>query len=369
MTPSSRLPSSSFGSIEAFLRSAGWSETKTTSKAKFFSPPANLGMDEKFLITLPLSDSISVSSNLFYETVRVLQEIYSKSLSDLFHEVEIVDQTTPWVLKARLLGDSIGAGTISLTKLDAYLSQVTKSLLEAAKFRLGGDNSIQKLQANKFVEKCLFLPTEVGSFVTSIEVPHEEIRAADLITPPLYAQEIVSNWFSALDFLNKNVLNGSEDYFMSDSAVMEAIGLLNIPLAESMRKLICNPAVSRFDFELKTQAGHRDSSTGELDNDSLRKLGDFVKFFRESLINESNVTIEGKIFELRSRDPEGNRNHIAIKGNVFGDLVIVSMNLDNYNYQTAIQAHREGRNIRVVGDAVRLKTQTRITTINEFGLA
>lgn len=366
MTPISQISSHLFSSVEAFLREAGWAEVKVGRSAKFFSPPRDLGLDTKFAIAIPLRESVSVSSNLLYETVRVLQEIYGKPLNELLHEAEIPDSTSPWLLKARLLGDSIGSGTISLTKLDGYISQLTKSLFEVAKFKLGGEDKLQKLQARNFVEKCQFMPTEAGSFITAIEIPHEEIRPSDLISPSLTSQEIASNWFSAVDFLNTSVLRGSEDYFMSDSAVGDAIRFLNVPLAESLSKLIGGTAVSQFEFELKTQTGRRSSSTGNLDQNAHQRLDGFVKFFRDSLINESNLSVEGKIFELRSRDPEGNRNHVAIRANIFGDLVVLSMTLNNQDYQTAIQAHRQGRSVRIVGDAVRLKTQTRITRLDSF---
>lgn len=369
MIPKSRIPSSRFDVIETFLKNSGWAETKSGRSAKFFSPPTNLGLDEKFTLAIPLSEGVSVSSNMFYETVRVLQEIYDKSFPELLLESDIPDITTPWLLRSRLLGESIGSGTISLPSLEIYLSQITKSFFETAKFKLGGEEKIQLLQAKKFVEQCQFLPTSAGSFITSIEIPYDEIRHADLISPSLTSQEIVSNWFSAMDFLNISVLKGSEDYFMSDSAIGDAIRLLNVPLAESLKKLLDSASISRFEFDLKTQTGHRTTSTGELNSDALQRLSGFVKFFRESLISESNFDVTGKIFELRSRDPEGNQNHVAIRSVFHGDLIVFSMTLDNLNYQTAIQAHREGRNVRVIGDAVRLKTQTRVTRIDDFRFA
>lgn len=369
MTSRNRISASTFSSIETFLRNANWSEAKTSTSARFFSPPPELGLDEKFLIAIPFGESISASSNYHYETVRFLQDIYGKSLSELLREVEVPDANSPWVLKTRLHAPSIGPGTIPLTKLEAYLSQVTKSFFEVARFKLGGEGKMQNVQALNFVDKCQFLPTEAGSFITSIEVPYEEIRTADLITPALTSQELVSNWFSAMDFMNTAVLRGTEEYFLSDSAVVDAIQLLNIPLAESLRKLISGSALSQFDFELKTQSGRRSSSTGEIDSDACQRLDNFVKFFRESLTNESNLNVVGKIIELRSRDPAGNKNHVAIRAEIFDDPVIISMTLDNANYQIAIQAHRESKSVRVVGDAVRLKTQTRITRIDNFNFA
>lgn len=365
-----RISSKKFSSIQKFLSEHDWTIVNRNAAASFYAPPRDLGIDEKFTIAIPVVDSVSKSSNLLYTTVNVLEQIYERKFPEFYLDNEEVGDAKPsWVLKSKLKGDSVGLGTISLSKIDIYLSQITKSFHEAAKFKLGGDSAIQVAQASKFVDSCQFLPTGSGSFITSIEIPFEEIRQSDLVSPSLTSQEVITNWFSAIDFLNTSVLKGNVDELKSDVVLGDAIRLLNIPLADSLKKLIDGAALSRFDLELDTPNGLLSSSTGSLDRDSLGRLSDFVKYFRDSLTVESNITFAGKIFELRSKNPDGNQNHVMIKGLLHGDYITMSMTLNYDNYQTAIQAHKLGRTVKVVGEGVRLKTQTRITRIDEFTIA
>lgn len=356
----------SFDAIEAFLRNSGWRESKQSKTARFFSPPNELGLLDTFSLGIPLSGRSSPSSNLIYEIAEVLEDLYGRSLYELLLDVEQVKTNAPWLLRSRLIGEEIGSGTIKLSGFENYISQVTKSFYEVAKFNLGADGNLQKVQAQKFLDACEFQPTEKGSFVTSIAISNALVREDDLVTPSLDSHQLASGWFSAVRFLNSQIIQGDSNYVVSDEAISESLPILNIPLVESLRKLIGDTRADQFDFELHTHLGTRASSTGHLSPECLYRLDLFVKTFRERLTSEDRISVSGQIIELRSRDPSSNRNYISIRANVHGDWVIVAMTLTNDQYQDAIQAHRRGRSVRVTGQAIRLITQLRMKEIESF---
>ena len=74
----------------------------------------------------------------------------------------------------------------------------------------------------------------------------------------------------------------------------------------------------------------------------------------------------GTIVELRSRDPEGDRNHIRVVADFYGDRTFITATLTNVQYQRAVDAHRNKRDVRLVGKGIRLKTQVRIAELQSF---
>lgn len=158
----------------------------------------------------------------------------------------------------------------------------------------------------------------------------------------------------------------SDDDYETPEAISQAIDLFHPPLVDSLAKMLVGPDLTTAEYTLDVGTQRRTSSTGDITALKVTRLKQYVKFIREHFYAEDQIDVAGAIVELRSRDPEGNRNHIVITTDFHGDRTFVSATLNNAQYQIAVNAHGAKREVRLVGRGMRLKTQVRITDVVDF---
>lgn len=354
--------------LRSFMIDAGWTQTRRNRGLSFFSPPESLGIRGKYTIALPDDPAQSSVSGLIHDAADALVQVYGYGqLGDLLNRaasLSDLDQSTRII--SRFLDDSTTGGAIPLTAISAYVNGMETTLYRSAKFQLGAETRAVELAARQFAKDCFFLQTSVGSFVAKIEIPATVLRQPDLFgTPPLDSTEVTSSLFAAIDFLNGRIL-GTDVEFDDADTLANAISLFDIELLAGIADVLLEPAVDRIDFSFEFGNRVRTTSTGWLSTDKRSRLKDFVVFVTDQLRGEDNIDIVGSIVELRSRDPAGDRNHIRVVTNFYGDRTFISATLTNVHYQVAVDAHRNKRDVRLVGRGIRLKTQVRITELHSF---
>jgi len=241
-----------------------------------------------------------------------------------------------------------------------------QGLYRSAKFKLGVETKATKLIAQRFAKDCVFLQTEQGSFITKVEVPQTILKQADLLgSEELASTEVCSSMFSAIEFLNERIIDEDTD-FESQEVLANAIALFDVELLDSLTKVIVEPEMDTMEFSLEVGNQVRVSSTGRLSEEKKGRLKEFLDFIREQLRGEDEIDISGSIIELRSRDPDGNKNYIRVITQFHGDRTVVGATLTNEQYQQALDAHRNKRPVRLKGSGTRLKTQIRLLEVTEF---
>ena len=146
----------------------------------------------------------------------------------------------------------------------------------------------------------------------------------------------------------------------------DAVALFDVELLDAVAKVVTGSKMDQIDFSIEIGSEVRKTTTGWLSPDRTQRLSDFCEFMREQLRGENDLDVTGAIVELRSRDPAGNRNHILLVTDFQGDRTFVSATLTNEQYQRAVDAHRNKREVRLKGNGTRLKTQIRVIEIKEF---
>lgn len=352
----------------AFLDAQGWLEKRHTNGLHFYSPPESLGIRGKYSVALPDDASRPGMDTLLYDVAESLQEIYGySSIGALLEQAITLNVNASQVrFVSRFVDLTTRSGVIPLYALGEYLIQLEKGLYNSAKFKLGGDGSNEKAIAQRFAKECQFLQTREGSFVVSIEVPATILRQRDLFGhAAVESAQVCSSMFSALDFLNQQVLNDKEDLY-SDEALADAMSLFDIELLDALAKMIIEPNMQMIDFTLEAGSSLRTSSTGNLTEEKVEKLKEYVAYIKKNFLRVDDVEVTGSIVELRSRDPEGNRNYIMVVTQYQGERTFVSAILDNDQYQKAVDAHKRKRSVTLRGSVTRLKTQIRMIEISEF---
>jgi hypothetical protein len=354
--------------LRAFLIDDGWRLGRQARGVTFFHAPEKLGIQGKYSVALPDTPTNAGGGTLLYEVANSLSEIYGYgSVGELLNKAAALSgEEKPTHIVTRFIDDSTQSGAIPLIALTAYIDNMVTGLYRSAKFKLGDDSKETKFIAQRFAKECLFLQTERGSFVTKVEVPHLVLKQGDLFgAQPLVSTEVCSSLFSALEFLNENILR-SDDSFDEQRTLEDSLALFDVELLESLTNALIEPEMHAIEFSFLVGAQVRTSSTGPLSEERKARLKDFFNFVRSQLRGENNLDVTGQIVELRSRDPEGNKNYIRVVSDYRGDRTFLSATLTNEQYQLALDAHRAKRQVRLQGNGTRLKTQIRLTEIIEF---
>lgn len=355
--------------ITAFLLNNGWYSSKTKSGLQYFEAPESLGVSGSYTIALPIDPKRNGIDNVIVFAINSLSDIYQKSLNDLYEDVAATnDLRTPTTLSVRFVDEKTSSGVIPLKSLSAFVSGAEKSLFEAVKFKIGNESKSTVEKAQRFLEECSFLQTRPGSFIASIEVPPVMLRQAQLIPEAptaLSSSQVCTALFSAIEFITENVLKENVALENEDS-LAQALELFNPELLEALFKLLIGPEMSTAEFSMYTGGQRRDTSTGIITPSSTGNFRDFVKFIKAHHLRLDMIDVHGPIFELRSRDPHGNRNHIGIHTHFQGASTFVTATLNNEQYDRALAAHRAKGPVRLRGKGLQLKTQLRVTEIELF---
>ncbi|WP_156516947.1 hypothetical protein [Delftia sp. GW456-R20] len=354
--------------IKSFMLEAGWTQTRQARGLNFFSPPESLGIKGKYTIALPEDAERQSVSSLIHDAADSLVQIYGYGkIGDLLNRAaSLSDMDRSTRIISRFLDDSTKSGAIPLASLAAYANSMEHTLYRGAMYKLGDDSVANEMAARQFAKDCLFLQTSVGSFIAKVEIPPTVLRQADLFgEPSLDSTEVSSSLFSALQFINETIL-GTDIPFDDETTLSNAISLFDVELLSAVSDVIVAPELNSIEFTFELGNRVRMTSTGWLSAEKKNRLKSFVTFIKEKLRGENNIDISGSIIELRSRDPEGDRNHIKIAADFYGDRTFFTATLNNAQYKIAVDAHKNKRTVRMAGRGTRLRTQVRIINVDFF---
>lgn len=355
--------------LRSFLADAGWSAGRSARGLMFYSPPDSLGIQGKFTVALPEDAAKPGMGSLIHGTANSLAEIYGYgSVGHLVNRAaSLSDKSQPTRLVSRFIDDATRRGAMPLVSLAAYVSNIEQGLYRSAMFMLGETETKEtKLIAQRFAKECLFLQTEQGSFVARVEIPQSVLKQGDLFGgQPLVSTEVCSSLFSAIQFLNEHILGGDSP-FDDPEILSNVVALFDVELLASLTKVLLAPEMEAIEFSLEVGTQVRTSTTGWISEDRRSRLKDFLDFVRDQLRGEADLDVSGSIVELRSRDPEGQKNHILVVSMFHGDRTFISATLSQEQYQRALDAHRNKRQVRLRGNGTRLKTQIRLTEVTDF---
>lgn len=357
------------GNLAEFLTSQGWMPGREKAGLRYYDAPESVGVTGSFSIALPIDPRRPGIDNLILSALNTLGDIYDKNLSSLYEEVAATnDLASSTTLSVRFLDEKTSGGIIPLPSISAFVQGFEKSLYEAIKFKLGDGSKATVEKAQRFIKECSFLQTAPGSFIARVEVPTVMFRQAQLLPdapPPLASSQVCASMFSAIEFLNSRILQSNEDY-EADDLVAHALELFNPELLDALYKVLIGSEVAETEFGMQTGDQRRTTTTGIVTFENTSRLREYVRFIREHLHGVDVIDVRGSIVELRSRDPQGNRNHIGIATTFNGDRTFVTATLNNEQYDIAMTAHRAKGAVRLRGRGMQLKTQLRVTDIEVF---
>jgi len=354
-------------SLRQFLLSRGWHVSRSREKFERYSPPASLNVGNQFYITLPTgSVTAGTQDRYFNEVSTILAQLYGWSPDNLERAVE----PSSTVFSIRFSGDDDTArGTIPLVDFEAFLSRLKDLIRDIADFATSNlPFTGEALEvADSFVRECQFLQTERGSFVSRIELPTSvTLRPGDMLQSAISGKDAADRLADVLTFVSDRVLKGDETIY-DDETFVNSSEVLNVNVLEDVETLVEHIGDRAVTFHFARPDMEKQVATGRVSAPELARLSDYVRFVREKLSQTVPIDLVGAVVQLRSRDPEGNRNLVTVQAadRAFLPLVVA---LDSARYQIAVDAHVHKRPVRIRGNAVKLKTQLKMLRLDDFGL-
>ncbi|UOD29923.1 hypothetical protein INH39_31950 [Massilia violaceinigra] len=277
--------------LKSFLDEAGWQEIRHVRSAVLYAAPASLGIQGNYTVALPQDASAPDAARLLHGCANALVDVYGYgSVGDLLNRAAAVtDQTVPTRFVTRFIGDATRYGAIPLGELVAFVTNMQDGLYRCARFKMGVDTSEAKATAERFVRQCRFLQTAEGSFVAKVEVPITTLRPAESSgRRALTSTEICSSFFSAIRFLNWNILENN-DPVDAPEILSSAIALFDAALLESITSLVVGPQMESIDFFMEMGTELLNSSTGHLSPEKRQRIHDFRQFISPHLLGDNKL--------------------------------------------------------------------------------
>lgn len=351
--------------IQQFLENRGWKESNRASKFVRFTPPSELGMNESYSLIVPTNEKASDYNDYSGKITKIISEIYSISevkLSNVF-----ANEST--ILSFRLEDKKTSGGSINLKVLDQFLERTKQTLLDVASATSLNSPFVEHrtIEASTYYENCKYLQTEHGSFVTNIELPTKiMLKENCLFTGKQLVAENINVRLSEYFSFVVNEVFGENNEIYSEQFFEENQNLLSVQVLEDISELIKKTDCENVHFGFLSKNYQKDISATALTDEKHKLLSNYIKYVKEKIESDVKIDVQGKIVELRSRNPESDKNYVVVSSHLDDQAIMLAMHLNNVDYQKAIQAHKNSREVKVKGLAKRMKTQYKITKLEHI---
>ena len=347
-----------------YLLGKNWHLFKQHDKFVRLKPPLSLEFPKTYSLVIPTEEDAPDYKENTQHTIKIISEIYAISETKLTNLL-LQDGT---ILSFRFADDKTVNGDLSFRHFEGFLEKLKKTFLDIASSTALKTPFIEEytLEAETYLNNCRYLQTEHGSFVTNIQLPSELILRNQLAffeASPLIAEKVNERIYEYLKFTAESVLENDKQIY-EDHFVEQQQDFLSVQIFEDIDGVIkkANSRNIYVTFTGKTYS--KEVKVENLTPEKHAHLSNFIRFLKQEVEENIAMNVVGKIVELRSRNPNNDNNYIVVRTEFQHQSILLAMHLDNINYQRAIQAHRNNREVNIRGSAKRMKTQYKITSLD-----
>lgn len=349
--------------IILFLTNRAWVIGGEDNSFIGLRPPIEFQLPDDYLLYIPKSLE-KVDSNVYINNVlNIISDFYSLSLEDLNTLINNEDS----ILKVRVYDEETEGGMMPLNRFEQFIENIRAILRDTASFVIHKNvlGKQEPHEVSRYLNKCNFMQTEMGSFVAKIQLPSNEIiKSKNLFEDEISSDEINSKLSEILSFVTKDILEENTPY--SDELLIENKENINVRLYQDVVNLFEKADVSNIDFSLHTIKSSYTINSRDITKEKIYNLTQFVEKINESSTEIGVVTIKGQITALKSKDPDGLKNSVTYVG-LYDNMPITAFaNLDSEHYKSAIEAHKLKQNIIITGLAKIAKFNARFVEITKF---
>lgn len=307
--------------------------------------------DEEIL-AIPSSERLSDFYINLPKVLETLSHLYHKSMRDI--EKEIISSYHD-LLEFRIKSEISNDGQLPLD----YASECIEGIKELILYATCAEQSNQPVcfritgNAKNLLNGFKLAQTEVGSFVINIDIQvadeEEQYTLEGIEVESKIEHMVVQRIGQAI----KQIDRITRDYDLFDEIVADAYESgVTANICEALMKLRADST----DFEIETKIRYATAcGTKEIDICRMEKrhfytMQEISRYYRE---NETRiqVSVEGYITSLNKKKIDAVHSDRVIRAVVEldGQLRTVIAELDDGDYRTACDAHRDGEKIRING--------------------
>ena len=351
--------------LQRFLLARGWRRGRSGRRVDEYAPPEQLGLPSDFTIAVPQSAEPPDVPRLLSSIASTLADLYSLSVD----QIEPVIESADAVLTITISSEATSDGTISFAALSGVLYDLRNLILNTTAFESEHEPVVNRVpdEAYIYLERCRFLQTTRGSFSASVQLPTNSIAGlpSELHPNGLPGQTVIDGMTGVLAYIAESGLPGGAELF-SDDHLRQHSEVINLRALENIRDLCDNVGTAEVGFSVIGVEASKVISLGIITDDKRARLAAYVRFVRRQLTQTFPVDAIGQVVELRSRNPEGNRNYVLVEIQFEQQPTFVASVVDNDTYGRAVRAHRASRPVHIVGQARRMKTQLKMIELQSF---
>jgi hypothetical protein len=354
--------------LQQFLLARGWQQGRSGKRVDEYAPPSDLALPPDFKIAVPRTAEPPDVPRLLSTIASTLADLYMCTVDQIAPVIEKADA----VFTMTVSSEATESGSIALSSLSGIIGELRNLILNTTAFVAEEDPVVDRIppEAYDYVDHCRFLQTTKGSFGASIQLPTEEIvnLRSEVNPDGVRGQAIVDRITRVLSFVSKSVMQRQDELFTAEHLHAHS-DVINVNVLENIRDLCEDVGIGTVGFSVIGVRDSNDVSLGTLTPEKTAAMAAYIRFLRRAVAETVAIDASGPILELRSRNPEGNRNYIRIEIEFEGKPIFLAATVDNARYALAVRAHRAGHAVHLVGRARRMKTQLKMTTIESFGEA
>ena len=349
--------------IILYLTNRGWTLNSENEKFQNFLAPNDLGFEEDYLLPIPINNKTSDFLKFIRKTISLLSDIYEISIEEL----EVIIEEDNSILSIRIHDIDTQNGKIGFKRFEELVEGLKDLLLDTASFVMNPNLQIKSkpAEAHRYLNSCNFMQTVIGSFVAKIELPSDEIiREPQLFDNVVKASDINTKLKSVITYVNDSVFNSNGQF--DENHLEENQANINLNLLKDLERIYDKTESRNIEFYFSDIQESVKISTVNVYNEKLIKLSTLIQNINDTLTEENQVSLIGRITNLKSFDPDGEKNEITFNA-LFDNLPIsVKANLSSENYQDAVDAHKDKRNIQITGILKKMKTLYKFIEIQQF---
>jgi len=346
--------------VSKYLRALGWIVVPTKRKhVEVFQLNENGAF---FQADLPTSTELRDYKIAMYRTVESIASSLNKNIEQVI--LELLNPLSD-VVKLRVKEPELETGNIFFEDAIKLYDNAKKLIWAAAK-----DISSPKLShggradraIEEFVANCRFGQTEIGSYVISVVCPifaisdnqytqlslfNKEEEAANSIT-----RNVVNKLITSVRKVKESIHQGNFEGFIRENA--ETSNCISINFLEALSEISIYRKNSSLDIDVQyastVQENRLDDTFVSIDHNYYSPINTFVS--SSKVIQERSKSFIGRSKRLKATPNIETRDG----GSIFivfldekGNKETASIDLTKEDYVAAIEAHKAGKNVRVVG--------------------
>lgn len=360
--------------IVRFLRGLEWNRVK--NKNEELAVFQKIHDDDLFQIIIPLNAEYSDYGEMMYNAATVLANEQNRSVEEVI--LELMNPLSD-IVKVRINDENIHGGTVLFEDAIDLFNNAKKMIQYAAQDAISprkyyGSGRICD-EVHQFIDECRFGQTEVGSYIANIVCPfvfkneNDKYRQMNLFDTPTdiassLTRKATQKLMNSLGEIKQTIDAGEDVEILTDRSE----NTISVNFLESVENLNLYKTDGELDVKLKW-APTVDDNRSSIDQVKLnysyyaplRSLTDRIK---KKSVEDTEVYV-GRIKSVSSNEEIEARKQGMIRLVTISDdkkkNIRVKLNIDDYDQ--AIEAHRLGQYVKVVG-----KYENGVFMCNEFAL-